>query len=177
MKMKTWHIVPLLLLLAFAVWAAVDWYSRAGDMQMARLNADISQLADQRARTFVAPADEPARPAEEAALSTYAGALGDYRYQIDLPEGYRLTLQEGAMGDESVYVVMEPTPENETPIPDMVISLVSLKTEMYASRLGHDEPGTRLVPAADAKFGFWIRGWEDLAWPEFDRVAASFKAL
>ena len=169
-------VVVLAVAVLVGVWLYVDMVKNELEMKVDRLSDELeSAKRKERAEAEKEPAP-PAAETEEA-WRTFSAELGGQRFQIDLPDGHRLTFTEGGMGDAVAYVVLEPTPENEAPIPDMVISLVSLQNEMYAARIGKDEPGTRLVATADGEWAFWIRGWEDMEWPLFGRAAASFKPL
>jgi len=115
-------------------------------------------------------------------MRTYAAGLGDYRFQIDLPEGWRLVPQENEAGEVNGYlVVADPTPENESPMPDMIIAVASTETDA----LGHfgegPAPKLRTVPVPNTEpagtLVFALRGWEDQEWALFDEVASSFKPL
>jgi hypothetical protein len=130
-----------------------------------------------------APAAAPEPPAiapetEPAPRRTYAAALGEHRFQVDLPEGWELRFAEDGMGDLRAYLVASATSGNEAPVPDAVVNVVSLSNPSYAEMLGKpDEPMARLVPVPDGRYAFWLRTWEGSDWPAFGAVAASFKAL
>lgn len=167
-------IVILLVALLVGGWLYVDMVRNELEMKVAAVYSELAALKS------------PAKQGQDAKDSTppvteqrriYVSSLDDYGFQLDLPEGYHVYVRNGALGDTSAYVISDTTNQNPSPTPDMVISLVNLKNQQYASKLGNDEPGTRLVATPDLKWAFWIRGWEDMSWSQFDKVAASFKAL
>ena len=158
-------------------WLFVD--NIRGELE-ARIEALEARLVSEQPSARPMPQPEGGRMMEPTAANGWRlvqGSLGDYEFQLNLPPGYQLSEATGAMGNTYAYVMMNPISENETLLPDMVINLVGLQNELYASKLGKDEPGTRLVAASGGQFGFWITGWEDHYWEPFDLVAASFKGL
>ena len=163
-------VVVLTVALIVGGWLYVDMVKNELESKVDAVSADLQAV---RAARKAAAEKETAPPAEPKTV-TYAAGLGDYRFQVDLPEGFRLSV--GAKADEAL-VIMGPTPENEAPIPDMVISLLPVRSERYLALADAKDPGNVFVRTPDGTYVFWLRGWEDLAWPEFEKVAASFKAL
>ena len=151
-------------------WLYVDMVRHELESKVDAVSADLAAVRAARQ----AESQRQAAPPEAPKMKTYAAALGEHRFQVDVPEGWHLSVGDGS---ESAVIVMDATAENGTPVPDASIRLVDLTKEPYASRLDMHEPRMRLVPTADGKAGFLIAVWEDFEWPEFDRVAASFKAL
>lgn len=144
--------------------------------QIAAMSASGGSAAGGKAASPIPAADPNARTMPPTdGWQTLGDILGTYTFQLDTPPGYHLKHAGVETAGMSAYVVLDPTSENGSPTPDMVITLVDLTAEPYASKLGkNDEPGTRFVQA-DNRSGFWITGWEDQAWPDFARAAASFR--
>lgn len=159
-------------------WLYVDYVRGELERRILALEAQAAQQS-KLMQSLMRESDQGrmTNPTSMNSWHTVQGSLGEHRFQLDLPPGYSLRIGEGMMGNVSAYVMMDQASDNETPTPDMVIGLVSLENQQYASKLGKDEPGTRLVATPQGKFGFWITGWEDLSWEPFDAVAATFKAL
>ncbi|HTK60292.1 MAG TPA: hypothetical protein VL283_03770 [Candidatus Baltobacteraceae bacterium] len=165
-------IVVLVTALVVGGWLYVDMVRNEIEQKVDILSSELD--AAKKAERADAAGGQAPPPVEVMKMQTYAAALGEERFQIDLPEGWHLSVAADA---DVAYVVMDPTAENGTPTPDMVIRLVDPEKEPYASALDRHESGTRLVMTADGKAAFWITGWEDQEWPAFEKVAASFKAL
>lgn len=166
-------IVVLALALFVGGWLYLDMITNELETKVDAIAVDLQAVRAAREGAKPDAWDQPG----ETKKNTYAAVLAKYRFQVDVPVGYRLDVTEGPTDAVSAYVVRDDVSENEAPIPDMIISVVSLATEPYASMLGKDEPGTRLVPTPDGKSAFWIRGWEDQAWDGSAAVLASFKVL
>lgn len=166
-------VVVLTVALIVGGWLYVDMVKNELESKVDAVSADLQAVRAARKAGTATAWDQPA----ETKKNTYAAVLGKYRFQVDVPVGYRLDVTEGPTDAVSAYVVRDDVTENEAPTPDMVISLVSLAEEPYASMLGKDAPGTRLVATLDGKYAFWIRGWEDQEWPGADAVLESFKPL
>lgn len=166
-------IVVLAVALFVGVWLYVDMVRNELEMKVDAIAVDLQAVRAAREAGKPDGWDQPA----ETKKNTYAAVLGKYRFQVDVPDGYRLDVTEGPTDELSAYVIRDDVSENESPTPDMVISLVSLEKEPYASMLGKDEPGTRLVATSDGKSAFWIRGWEDQEWSGASIILTSFKTL
>ena len=166
-------VVVLAVAVLVGVWLYVDMVRNELEMKVDAIAVDLQAVRAAREAGKEDGWDQPA----ETKKNTYAAILGKYRFQVDVPVGYRLDVTEGPTDELSAYVIRDDVSENESPTPDMVISLVNLATEPYASMLGKDEPGTRLVATPDGKYAFWIRGWEDQEWSGSAAVLASFKPL
>lgn len=157
--------LPIVLAVSAAVavvaWAYADRYGRKHDLEIDRLKVDIQQLGDQSAP----PLEEGAEPAPApAGMRTYAGALSDRRFQIDLPDGTALS----SSGGEFAYVMVDPPAESE-PLPLMAIRIVPKSAGAFDGAFG------TTVEAGDSNF--WLYLWEGLEWQPFEEVVASFKAL
>lgn len=166
-------IVVLAVALLVGGWLYVDMVKTELEMKVDAIAVDLKAVRAAREAGKEDGWDQPS----ETKKNTYAAILGKYRFQVDVPKGYRLDVTEGPVDELSAYVIRDDVSENETPTPDMIISIVSLAKEPYASMLGKDEPGTRLVATLDGKYAFWIRGWEDQEWSGADQVLTSFKPL
>ena len=166
-------VVVLAVALFVGAWLYVDMVKNELEMKVETVAADLRAVRAARKMAAETEWDQPS----ETKRNTYAAVLGKYRFQVDVPDGYRLDVTEGPTDEVSAYVIRDDVTENEAPIPDMVIRLVDPDKEPYASMLDRHQPGTRLVPTPDGKSAFWITGWEDLEWDGFEKAAASFKAL
>jgi len=167
-------IVVLFTALVIGGWLYVDGVKNELEMKVDGLSSELeaAKLAnggDAEGKKMAPLAEE-----EKKGWQTYAGALGEYRFQIDLPPTHHLSVGEEAT---SAYVVLNPTPENESAVPDMGIDLLDVTSQTYLSLKGKDDARSRLVLTADGKAAFWIHVWEDFEWSEAAEVLASFKAL
>jgi len=134
-----------------------------------------AEEAERAAQAIPDDAVDPASPAvEEARMTTYAAELDGHRFQIDLPEGYFLSVKAGASGAQYA----EALSASSDGIALVTIELVA-PPERPMPLVEEDAEGHRFVPTADGKARFWLSGedFEERALPGFDAVAASFKAL
>lgn len=160
-------VVVLCVALFVGGWLYVDMVKNELEMKVESVAADLQAVRAARK----AAAEKEAPPAASTATRTYAAGLGDYRFQVDLPEGHHLDLSDDGLSAEVVSDSIE-APDHRY---DISISLVDPKKEPYASF--RSELGARLILAADGKAAFWITGWEDIGWEGFEKVTSSFKAL
>jgi hypothetical protein len=167
-------VVILFLALFVGGWLYVDSVRAEMGKRIDALTAQVDALKSQ-VKSASEKLSEPAAPSD--GWRVLSGKLGGYTFSLNVPSGYHLTIADSATATPSAYLVMDPTAENGgTPTPDMVITLVDVTKEPYASKLGKNAEfkGEMLYPTADGKYGFWITGWEDQVWPDFDNVAGGF---
>ncbi len=150
------------------------------DNTRAELEARIEAL--EARQVVLLPAEPPSpepnggrmmEPTAANGWHTETSAVSGRRFQIALPASHALQVNSAPETDQSVFVILKPTPENEAPTPDMIIELVDLRDPRYDGV----NLGTRLVPVGDSRNAFLMTAWEDQYWEAFDLVAASFKAL
>ncbi|MEK7546131.1 MAG: hypothetical protein AAB554_03595 [Patescibacteria group bacterium] len=155
-------VVVLCVALFVGGWLYVDMVKNELEMKVDSVAADLQAV---RAARKAAEEKETPSPAAPKTI-TYAAGLGDYRFQVDLPEGHHLEFDEDGL---TARVVSDQGVETDHRY-DISISLVDPHKEPYASY--KPELGLRVIRTDDGKASFWITGWEG-----FVAVAASFKAL
>ncbi len=159
-------IVVLAVAVIVGAWLYVDGVKN--DLEM-KAQEDAARFAETERRAAEAPAAVEEVPEPET--RTYAGELGGRRFQIDLPRGHHLELDEDGL-TARVVSDSEAEPDHRY---DITIMLVDPTEEPYVSY--KPELGLRVISTDDARAAFWIQGWEDIGWSGFETVTASFKAL
>jgi hypothetical protein len=152
----TLYLFVLMIMAVFVgAWFYFNDFSRALGKQLSEINTSLSLIQERLGLPVTAKPD--AAPAKE--MTKYVNA--EAGFSLMLPAGYH------ASGDDkSVYVAADPTPENETPLPVMWISIGKNAPKSLS-------PNDRVYRKGDKTYVLMLH--ENLEWEHFDAVADSFE--